>query len=250
MVSRSPNRSKPTVHDLSGPLLVGLLAGNEGVVRQALAEGRGRGADFALLASDVVGPALFEVGEMWRRGEVSVAEEHLATALVARSFSQLSAEIAPPATGSPRILFSCLEGEFHDLGIRILSDVAREMEWEAENLGANVPRRAMVEFIAVRRPEAVGLSICLAGHVPEAVRTIDEIRRAAPGAKILVGGRALEADPSLCDLVPGDFVLTGVLALRDWLLRNGPRGRRRKTSVMLPPSSLPASLRRRLARPT
>jgi len=252
IVSRKLNRSKRTTCDLSGPLLVGLLAGDEGAVRRALGEARERGADTAVIARDLVGPALCEVGDMWRRGEVSVAEEHLATALVARSLSQLSASIPAPSIGSPRILFTCLEGEFHDLGIRILSDVAREAGWEAENLGANVPRHAMIEFVAVRRPDALGLSICLAGHVPEAAKTIEQLRAAAPGTKILAGGHALETDPSLCELVPADVTLPDVLALRDWLRENGPKGTpagKARSRVQAPPSSLPASFRRRLDSP-
>ncbi len=252
MVQRKSICSNRAVVDLSGPLLVALLAGDEEAVRQAFVEARERGADMAVIARDVVGPALCEVGELWRRGEVSIAEEHLATALVARALAHLAVAIPFPGAGAPRILFTCLEGEFHDLGIRILSDVAREAGWEPENLGANVPRQAMVAFVAVRRPEALGISICLAAHVPEATRTIEEVRAAAPATRILVGGHAIESDPSLRDLIPADATLPDVLALRDWLRENGPEGAlgaREGRRAPSPAPCLPASFHRRLSQP-
>ena len=97
-------------------------------------------------------PALCEVGRMWTRGEASIAEEHLATALVSRVLARSSGSAAVPAGPARRIVFACLAGEFHDLGIRFLADVARECGWDAESLGANVPREALVRFVEQRPP--------------------------------------------------------------------------------------------------
>lgn len=250
MTERTSNRVNRSGCDLSGPLLVGLLAGDETAVRRTLCEGHGRFGDVASMAHEVVGPALREVGEMWRRGEINIAEEHLATALVSRALAHLSASIPLPVPGAPRILFTCLEGEYHDLGLRILTDVAREAGWDSENLGANVPRKAMVDFIAVRRPEALGLSICLAGHVAEAVKTIEEVRQVAPETRILVGGRAVAVDPALADLLPADVIAPSVLTLRDWLRMGGPKagmpGARPLSVVGSLPATMPDALRVRL----
>lgn len=246
MSNPTPKRPNQPIRELSGPLLLALLAGDDPDVRRIFDEARRRGADLAVIALDLVGPALCQVGEMWRRGVASVAEEHLASALVSRELACLGASIPCPGAGAPRILFSCAEGEFHELGVRIASDIAREAGWEAENLGANVPRDAVVGFVATRRPDALGLSLSLSGHIAEAVKTIEAVRNVSPSTRILVGGRAVEADPELTDLLPADAAVPDVVALRDWLVRNRPKAAHAKPRPL--PPLLPAGLRRKLGR--
>lgn len=242
--------------DLTGPFLMALLGGAESEAEALLRGGRARGADTALLMRDLVVPALTEVGRMWERGELSVAEEHLATALATRVVARSAGAAAPPGgPGRPRILLACLAGEFHDVGIRLLSDVARESGWDAESLGANVPRESLVRFVAQRRPSALALSVSLAGHVPEAARTIAEARAAAPGMTILVGGRAFCEDAERVPLTGADAGFCDAVAFRDWLreragqaegTRTTPKGARAAAGL---PAEMPAALRKRCSRP-
>lgn len=240
--------------DLTGPFLMALLGGAESEAEALLRGGRARGADTALLVRDLVVPALAEVGRMWERGALSVAEEHLATALATRVVARSAGAAAPPGgPGRPRILLACLAGEFHDVGIRLLSDVARESGWDAESLGANVPRESLVRFVAQRRPSALALSVALAGHVPEAARTIAEARAVAPGMTILVGGRAFCEDAERVPLTGADAGICDAVAFRDWLrARAGQAGGARKASRGAPaaglPTEMPAALRKRCSR--
>jgi methanogenic corrinoid protein MtbC1 len=197
-----------------------LLAGDESGVERTLAEAGRRGADLAEIARDLVGPALEELGRMWRDGEISVAEEHLATALVSRAFTRQAAPLPAPPLGAPRLVLSCLAGEFHELGIRIVAEVARGAGWQAEVLGANTPRDSAIRFISVHRPAAVGLSLALAAHLGECTRTVEEIRKASPSTKILVGGYAFRHDGALCGLTGADSCFADAVALRDWLIAN------------------------------
>lgn len=240
----------PALGDLSGPFLLALLGGDESAVESLVSRSRSRGADTAVVVRDLVMPALCEVGRMWTRGEASIAEEHLATALVSRVLARSSGCPRAGLSRSRRIVFACLAGEFHELGIRFLADVARESGWDAESLGANVPREALVRFVAQRTPEALALSISLAGHVPEAARTIAEVRAAAPGITVLVGGLAFRDEPERVKLTGADAGISDAVALRDWL-------RARETPACASPDghvgrglpeAMPPALRRKVAR--
>ena len=238
--------------DLSGPLLLALLGGDESAVEGIVSRARSRGADTALVVRDLVMPALSEVGRMWARGEVSIAEEHLATALVARVLGRSSGSAAPAAAPAGRIVFACLAGEFHDLGIRFLADVARECGWDGESLGANVPREALVRFVSQRPPAALALSLSLAGHVPEAARTIAEIRAVAPETTVFVGGHAFREDPALVRLAGADAAFVDAVALRDWLLAKAKETRKGVPNGVVRrglPETIPAALRRKVSRP-
>ena len=210
--------------DLSGPLLMALLTGDEQGVEEVFRTAAGRGADLAVLARDLIAPALDEVGRMWHRGEVSIAEEHLASALVSRAFAHRAAPLPAPPRGAPRLLLACLAGEFHELGVKIVAEVARMAGWQADLLGANTPRECAIRFIALHRPEAVGLSLALAAHLAECGKTVEEIRRASPGTKIVVGGYIFRHDAALCGLTGADACFADAVALRDWLVANRPHG--------------------------
>jgi methanogenic corrinoid protein MtbC1 len=245
----------PDLRDVSGPFLLALLGGDEAAVEGLITRSRSLGADTALVVRDLVMPTLCEVGWMWMRGEASIAEEHLATALVSRVLARSSGSVRERSGPSRRIVFACLAGEFHDLGIRFLADVARECGWDAESLGANVPREALVRFVEQRPPAALALSVSLAGHVPEAAQAIEELRAVAPGITILVGGLAFREDPERFALTGADAGITDAVAFRDWFReqdkkQDGKLPGASQDGVSAPglPEKMPASLRRRVAR--
>jgi methanogenic corrinoid protein MtbC1 len=217
------NSSK--IAELSGPLLVALLAGDERATDDVFRQAVARGADPALIARDLVQPALDEVGLLWEKGRIGIAEEHLATALVSRTFLMHAACEKAPPLGSPRLVLTCLAGEFHELGARLAAEIGRREGWQVELLGANMPRDSALDYIALRNPEAVGLSLSLAGHVVEAAAMIDRIRAVAPRAKVLAGGVAFRRDPSLADVTGADACIACPVALRDWLRANRPARR-------------------------
>lgn len=247
----------PDLADLRGPFLVGLLGGDEASVEALVERSRGRGADTALIVRDLLSPALGEIGRMWSRGEASVAEEHLATALASRVLARTSGRSSAAGAPRRRIVFACLAGEFHELAVRLLADVARECGWDAESLGANVPRGALVAFVAQRPPDALALSIGLAGHVPEAARTVEEVRAAAPGVTVLVGGFAVCEEPERVALTGADAGICDAVALREWLAAHAKAPRRKGPSARTGsaasrhglPAEMPAALKARCRRP-
>jgi methanogenic corrinoid protein MtbC1 len=205
------------ISGMSGPLVVALLAGCEKNARRIFQEARDSGADLARISTELIEPALVEIGDMWARHEISIAEEHLATSLVTRVITNSARPPEPDRARVPRIVLACLSGEFHQLGIRIISEVAREAGWDPEELGPSVPREALSAFLGQRPPQALGLSISLSGHIPECVETIRLCRRAAPETKVLVGGRIFRVDPDLGALLDADLVVPDVVTLRNWL---------------------------------
>lgn len=209
-----------------GPLLVALLAGDESAVQAVFDRAREARMDLAVVARDLVEPALDQVGVMWQRGEISIGEEHLATALVARAFQLGAWDVPLPGLGAPRLVLVCPAGEFHDLGARIVAEIGRQEGWQVEFLGANLPREAAIHFVSMRQPDAVGLSIALAAHVVGCAPLVKEIRKVAPSAKVLAGGLAFRLDPALVPLAGVDACVSDAVALRDWLRANRPSARR------------------------
>ncbi len=144
---------------------------------------------------DMLAPALVEIGDRWQRGAATVAQEHLATAVVASIMATLAPTLEELPAVRQRIVLACTAGEMHDLGLRMLGDFLEGDGWEVLLLGAVMPAQDLAAFVAEANPVAVGLSVTLTTHLEFARDTIAAIRERS-GAYILVGGAAFRGDAS------------------------------------------------------
>jgi methanogenic corrinoid protein MtbC1 len=146
------------------------------------------------LYAGVIAPAMREIGDLWERGEITVADEHLASAIVERILAILYSRgfVAPPRSRET-LLLSCLEGEEHQLGLRIAADVLEGAGFVVFFLGANVPLDDLVAAVSRHRPAAVGLSGTLPGSHVKLERAVEAVRAAAPHIGIVAGGGGVDS---------------------------------------------------------
>jgi methanogenic corrinoid protein MtbC1 len=134
---------------------------------------------------DLIARAQQQVGTLWAANEWSVAREHAATAVSERAVSALAAHtVVRPTRG--RVTIACVDGEWHALPIRILSETLRLDGWRIDFLGANVPGPHLVTHLHQTGPDAVALSCMLATRLPRAHAAITACRSA--GVPVIAGG--------------------------------------------------------------
>lgn len=151
-------------------------------------------------------PALRRVGELWQQNLLSVAEEHLATAITQTAMLRVFGHALLPEDDGPLLVAACAETERHEIGLRMLCDFMDMEGWRTVFLGASVPRQSLVELVARRRPDVVALSAALPPHLPQLRDTIAEVRTASGDSPpfILVGGRPFLERPDLAQLLGAD----------------------------------------------
>jgi methanogenic corrinoid protein MtbC1 len=135
-------------------------------------------------------PALYAIGLGWQENRVTVAQEHLATAICLRFLSDLfSAETPAPPTGR-RALFAGVERNQHVLGLRIVADAFELAGWSVQFLGANTPTAALLSQVDRWRPELVGLSASLVQQLLVLPTAIDALHAefGAQRPAVMVGG--------------------------------------------------------------
>jgi diguanylate cyclase (GGDEF)-like protein len=157
------------------------------VARQALSEGLG----VAGLYQRVIAPAMWRIGELWERGEGTVAEEHLATALTHQVMAGIYGSSLGHKVMPGRILMAAVEGEQHALGLRMAADVIELAGYETIYLGADVPTAELLQAVATHAPNLVGLSATMPGSIQVLDRAITEVQRLDPGPIVLFGGRGV-----------------------------------------------------------
>ena len=170
--------------------LDGLLANDRQQCRLSFEQWLESDAGLRSLYEDLVRRSLYEVGDLWERGRISVATEHLATA-VTESLLNLAYPrlFAQPRMGKSAVV-ACVANEYHQIGGKMVADLFELNGWRGYFLGANTPVRDVKELIAAKRPDAVALSVAVAFNLDTLVTVAAEIRAAFPELPILVGGQA------------------------------------------------------------
>lgn len=152
-------------------------------------------AGFPLLTmfQDVFAPALVRLGQGWVDGTVTVGQEHEVSELTRDLVADLSARHAGRGQDKLTVLAACVEGEMHELGLRMVSGLLRQRGVRMHFLGANVATSFLVESVMMREPDAVVLSITLDANRESLQNAIRALRRSIPPQVqpiVVVGGSA------------------------------------------------------------
>lgn len=158
---------------------------------------RAQGMSTSELCQRVIAPAMHEIGELWAKGALTSADEHLATALTHRVLAALrppgrveaSAE-GQGGAGGRRVMLAAVEGEQHALGLRMAADVLEDAGFHAIYLGADVPTEALLQAIASLSPELLALSATMPELAPRLQEVAAIVRDAHPRIGLLIGGQA------------------------------------------------------------
>lgn len=211
--SRSPEETTLTEAALASratrhleAYLAAVRQGRSDLAAQAVHAAMTEGLSWQAVYLHVFGPALQQIGSMWAERQLSIAEEHAATAITVRLMGRLSEPERPPwLERAGTVVVACVEGEEHWLGARMVADFFIAAGWTTHYLGGDMPVEDLVHFVAEQAPDAVALSIALPERC-EALRcTVRHLRAArgeAPLPLLIGGGHGLagETDPARYDL--------------------------------------------------
>jgi len=198
---------------LTPELLASLLADGDDelaawTLQNALAE-RGRARVFDGLLRD----AMTLVGECWRSGRWSVAEEHLASQTLLRALERIRPPQGPEGRVGPLAVLAGVTGEQHGLGLACLDQVLRDQGWSVANLGPDVPPADLSRFLARNHADLLALSASMPDREPAVRDAVAAARAGRADARlaIMLGG-ALAADPAVADRLDVDFVADSLVA--------------------------------------
>ena len=145
------------------------------------------------LLRQVVGPLAQTIGELWRTGALTAAQEHFFTAGLKVFLGHLSAQFSVP-TNAPRIVVATPAGQLHELGAVIVRDAAAQIGWHTTYLGASLPAAEIAGAAVQSRAAVVALSIVYPEDDPDLAQELINLRRFLPSeVKIVAGGRAASA---------------------------------------------------------
>jgi excisionase family DNA binding protein len=190
-------------------------ADTDGLLMRAIREGRGPEVRSLLFSSYLSGRsvgdlcdgplagALHAVGEFWKHGPEGIAIEHRAVDLCVQALQALRSILPPAEPYAAVAMGGAPEGDPYVLPSLMVTVVLATAGWNAINLGADLPARALLAAAGEQKPALVWLSCSVEQAAREQER---ELRKAAEtlisaGAQVIIGGRAWAARGP--DLPPG-----------------------------------------------
>ena len=190
----------PAPATLADAFLGQALAGNLAAAYQTIITADDLGLPLARLFAEVLQPALAEVGERWAQGQLLVAQEKEISELTRDLIADLSLRHARTATPGPALVAACVEGERHEIGLRMVCALLRAEGYAVHFLGADVAPRFLLEAVQLHRPAVILLAARLAPHLPAVKDAIDVVTTGlSPESPppIVVGGRAAAEQPEV-----------------------------------------------------
>jgi methanogenic corrinoid protein MtbC1 len=199
MVHRRENDSleppEARISELAGAYAAAVLAGDEVAAEIAVREAMDAHLSTAQIDERLIAPALWLVGELWERGRISVAEEHLATEISVRVLAlQREAQRVARSRRDRRVMLATPAGELHVVALRMVANLLRGAGYEVVMLGADVPVRYIAAAARRHEVEVICMSSTMPGRTDEVMRAIDEARETWPSAGFVVGGSGLTVE--------------------------------------------------------
>jgi MerR family transcriptional regulator, light-induced transcriptional regulator len=168
-----------------------LLAGDETAARQlatTLVEG---GVTVVALIQEVLVPPMRRIGAEWRRGKLSIWEEHRASAIVERVLGA----VHPTPRGRRRgtAVVVALSGDHHDLPTAMAAAALRDDNWHVHHLGSDVPAKEVVSFVAAHPDvDLVVLTVTNPDVADDATKLAAKLERAEVTTIVGAPGRTLQ----------------------------------------------------------
>lgn len=184
-----------------------LLRGNSSECKSILLAMLNQNISIPDLYEYVFRRSLYQIGELWSKKKLTVADEHLASALCENLIAHLQNQQNLPKKIEKKVLISCVTSNLHQIGPKMVSNIFELIGWESYYLGANMPISDLIEVIDRYLPNVICLSIALVEHIKILELTVKEIRYQHPQIPILVGGVAFANDqPSSNDLLKSQYL--------------------------------------------
>jgi len=196
-----PSFMKPgaPLFDLAQAYLDALLAGERHRASRAILAAAEGGTPVRDLYLHVFQPVQREVGRLWQINAIGVAEEHYCSAATQLIMSQLYPLIFSQDKRGRTMVATCVEGELHEIGIRMLADIFEMDGWNTYYLGANTPDAGVLQTLVERDADLLCISATLTPHLGKVEGLIAAVRSDAgcPAVKIMVGGYPFAVAPDL-----------------------------------------------------
>jgi len=108
-----------------------LVDGSPSAVRGHVDAALDDGLDARDLCVELITPALYEVGRLWQTGQITIAQEHLASAIAQVEIARLAPRMRREPPVRRLAILAATAGELHTVGLSMLRELLEADGWLA-----------------------------------------------------------------------------------------------------------------------
>ena len=188
-----------------------LIAGDESgawkVIEAAMVSGATPNDAYLLLLA----PSLAAIGDQWERGHITIAQEHIASAIALRIIGRLGPRFTSRGQRRGTVILGSAPGDQHSIATAILADLVRGAGFRAIDLGPNTPAESFCMAAATASKLClVGIS-CSTNNAARSARRVTEALRAQGYlGPIIVGGNGVRSRRAAANSGASDWARDGI----------------------------------------
>jgi methanogenic corrinoid protein MtbC1 len=172
--------------------LAAILGGRRQAALNIVDEALRAGHSHVDIYVNVFTESLHRLGELWELNKISVAQEHMATAITQYAIAAIYPRLVPAEVRRGNMVVTGVAGELHQIGANLVADAMEANGWTVRFLGTNLPHSSIVATIEEISADMLCISTTIVANLPSVVDLVHTVRAKLNEhvPKIVLGGAA------------------------------------------------------------
>jgi methanogenic corrinoid protein MtbC1 len=172
--------------------LTAILGGQRQAALTIVEEALRAGHSHVDIYINVFTEALHRVGELWELNNISVAQEHIATAITQYVIASIYPRLVPATVHRGSMVVTGVAGELHQIGANLVADAMEANGWTVRFLGTNLPHSSVLATIEEISADILCISTTIVANLPSVVDLVQTVRSKLNQhvPRIVLGGAA------------------------------------------------------------
>ena len=172
--------------------LAAILSGQRQAALKVVEEALRVGHSHVEVYAEVFAESMHRVGKLWELNKISVAQEHIATAITQYAIAVIYPGMIPAAAHRGNMIVTGVSGELHQIGANLVADAMEANGWRVRFLGTNLPLSSVLAAIEENSADVLCISTTIVANLPSVVDLVRAIRDklSERSPRIILGGAA------------------------------------------------------------
>src|SRR5271157_3137449 len=158
------------------------------------------------VSAELIAPTLWEIGQLWEQGKITVSVEHFASAFFRGLLANLL-HVTPDSGSGPLVILCCAPGEAHELAPLMLALLLRRADMHVVYLGQSIETAGLLDTIRQMSPTLICVSLTLPNFLEALIDLGHKVQElSSPRPVFAFGGKAFEQHKEFISQVPGVYL--------------------------------------------